>query len=161
MSNVFDQMKIKPFEPHLKYLYVVQIQGIPSFLCRTFKKPSGQFAQVEYQYINEKRYLKGRRTLNTVDMTTIDAISPSGAQAIESWLRAHHESITGRDGFADVYYKNITVKQLGPTGVTLQEWTLEQAFITSFDFGDLDYTDDNTPVEITITMRYNNYTLNY
>jgi hypothetical protein len=40
-------------------------------------------------------------------MTLYDAIVPSGAQAVMEWVRLHHESATGRDGYSSFYKKEI------------------------------------------------------
>ena len=34
-----------------------------------------------------------------------DPIVPSGAQSVMEWVRTSHESLTGRDGYADFYKK--------------------------------------------------------
>jgi hypothetical protein len=40
------------------------------------------------------------------------------------WVRLHHESVTGRDGYSDFYKKEITFNSLGPVGDKVEEWTL-------------------------------------
>ncbi len=161
MANNFDQMKMIPFDAKLQFQYIVDVDGIPSFLIKAAARPSGEFAEVQYHYLNERRWSKGKRNINTIDITIVDAISPSGAQSVQAWLRAHHESSTGRDGMMDTYFKNINIKIMAGTGIILEQWKLEDVFITSFNFGDLSYEDESTPLEITLTLRYNNYTLVY
>ena len=53
------------------------------------------------------------------------------------WVRQSHESITGRDGYAAFYKKDINFKMLGPVGDVVELWTLKGAFITSANFGDM------------------------
>ena len=45
------------------------------------------------------------------------------------WVRLHHESVTGRDGYSDFYKKDITFNSLGPVGDKVEEWTLKGTFI--------------------------------
>ena len=37
------------------------------------------------------------------------------------WVRLHHESVTGRDGYSDFYKKDITFNSLGPVGDKVEE----------------------------------------
>ena len=42
---------------------------------------------------------------------------------------------------------------LGPVGDVVEEWELKGAYIKSADFGELSF-EDITPVEISLTLRY-------
>ena len=59
-----------------------------------------------------------------------DPITPSGAQAVMEWVRLHHESVTGRDGYSDFYKKDLTFNVLGPVGDVVSEWIIKGALIT-------------------------------
>ena len=89
----------------------------------------------------------------TISLTLFDPITPSGAQAVMEWVRLHHESVTGRDGYSDFYKKDLTFNVLGPVGDKIEQWTLKGAFITSAAFNDLDWA-SNDPAEITLTLSY-------
>ena len=108
---------------------------------------------IELNHINVKRYVKGKGSWDTLEITLYDPIVPSGAQAVMEWVRLHHESVTGRDGYSDFYKKDITFNSLGPVGDKVEEWKLKGAFIQDANFGDLSF-DDVTPVEIELTVRY-------
>jgi hypothetical protein len=69
------------------------------------------------------------------------------------WVRLGHESITGRDGYADFYKKDITFYMLGPVGDKIEQWTLKGAFIQSANFGDLSF-DSNEVATIELTLTY-------
>ena len=73
--------------------------------------------------------------------------------AVIAWIRLHHESATGRDGYQDFYKKNINFKVLGPVGDIIEKWTLYGTYIQDATFGDLDFTVSD-PVEITLQLRY-------
>ena len=45
------------------------------------------------------------------------------------WVRLHHESVTGRDGYSDFYKKEIKFNLLGPVGDKVEEWTVHGPFI--------------------------------
>ena len=59
------------------------------------------------------------------------------------WVRLHHESVTGRDGYSDFYKKDITFNSLGPVGDKVEEWTLKGAYIQSANFSDMDYAGED------------------
>jgi hypothetical protein len=69
------------------------------------------------------------------------------------WIRTSHESITGRDGYADFYKKNIDFYALGPVGDKVEQWKLVGAFISNAEFGDFNWNTSD-PVEITLTITY-------
>ncbi len=103
--------------------------------------------------INIKRYVKGKSEWNEISMTLYDPIVPSGAQAVMEWIRLHHESSTGRDGYSSFYKKRIVLEQLSPLGETVEEWTLNGAFLVSAEFGSYDWSSDAVQ-EINISVRY-------
>jgi hypothetical protein len=104
-------------------------------------------------HINVKRKLKGKGDWQDVTITLYDPIVPSAAQAVMDWIRLGHESITGRDGYADFYKKDITFYLLGPVGDKIEQWTLKGAFISQANFGDLAF-DSNEPATIELTLTY-------
>ena len=69
------------------------------------------------------------------------------------WIRLSHESVTGRDGYADFYKKDVSFQVLGPVGDVVEEWELKGTFIETANFGDLAF-DSSDPVEITLTLKY-------
>ena len=77
------------------------------------------------------------------------------------WVRLHHESVTGRDGYADFYKKDITINMLGPVGDKVEEWKLQGAFITNASFGDISWEEDGTPLLITLDLRFDKAILQY
>lgn len=116
--------------------------GIEVWQVQKFKRPSMKINPVEIDYMNEKNYVAGRYTWDSLSVTFLDSIGPSTSQILMEWVRLHAESLTGREGYAAGYKKNIILKQLDPTGVEVEKWLLEQCMITSIDFGDNDYEND-------------------
>jgi hypothetical protein len=124
-----NEMFFTPFEPKLSNRFIMNIEGIPAFLVKTTGRPNITLNEVELNHINVKRYVKGRAEWQQLTVTLYDPIVPSGAQAVMEWVRLHHESVTGRDGYSDFYKKDITFNVLGPVGDKVEEWTLKGAFI--------------------------------
>jgi hypothetical protein len=142
-----------PFEPKMSNRFIMEIDGIPAYLIKTAARPQLQLNSVPLDHINVKRYVKGKAEWQPVTVTLYDPIVPSGAQSVMEWVRLHHESVTGRDGYSDFYKKDITFNVLGPVGDKVEEWTLKGAFIESADFSDLNYSEAN-PAEVSLTLRY-------
>ena len=142
-----------PFEPKMANRFIMEIDGIPAYLIKTAGRPNISLGEVALDHINVKRYVKGKAEWQPITVTLYDPIVPSGAQAVMEWVRLHHESVTGRDGYSDFYKKDITFNVLGPVGDKVEEWTLKGAFITAANFSDLNYA-ENTPAEIALTLRY-------
>lgn len=149
----FNEMFYTNFEPKMKNRFIMEIDGIPSYLIKTANRPSIQFDKVTLDHINVKRQLKGKGEWQDVEITLYDPIVPSGAVSVMEWVRLSHESITGRDGYADFYKKDINFYMLGPVGDKIEQWTLKGAFITSAAFNDLDWA-SNDPSDITLTLAY-------
>ncbi len=156
MAQLIDASDIMytPFEPKLKNRYLMLVDGIPAYLIKTAARPSITFEEVELNHMNVKRFVKGKGTWEQLELTLYDPVVPSASQAVMEWIRLSHESVTGRDGYADFYKKEITCQVLGPVGDVVEEWTLKGAFIVAANFGDLDFASGADPVEISLTLRY-------
>ena len=149
----FNDMFYTNFEPKMKNRFIMEIDGIQSYLIKTANRPSIQFEVVTLDHINVKRKLKGKGEWQDIEITLFDPIVPSGAQQVMEWVRTSHESITGRDGYADFYKKDLDIYMLGPVGDKIENWKIKGAFISNAVFNDLDWA-SNDPSEITLTLSY-------
>jgi hypothetical protein len=69
------------------------------------------------------------------------------------WIRTCAESVTGRMGYAAGYKKNVDLEMLDPTGVVVEKWILEGAWLTGYDGGALKYGGDEVAtITSTIVM---------
>ena len=151
----FDKMFYTNFEPKMKNRYIMEIDGIQSYMIKAGNRPQINFEKVTLDHINVKRQLKGKGEWQDLTITLYDPIVPSGAQAVMEWVRLSHESITGRDGYADFYKKDIDIYMLGPVGDKIEQWKLKGAFITQANFGELDFaSNDAATIELTLTYDY-------
>ena len=155
MADIIDPSEIMftPFEPKVKNRFIMYIEGIPAYLIRAANRPQITFEEIALDHINTKRYVKGKGTWDTLEITLYDPIVPSGAQAVMEWVRLHKESVTGRDGYSDFYKKDVTFNVLGPVGDKVEEWTLKGAYISQANFGTIDWS-VNEPADITLTLQY-------
>jgi hypothetical protein len=151
----FDQMFYTNFEPKLGNRFIMEIDGIQSYVVKTANRPTATSEVVELDHINLKRKIKGKTTWEDITITLYDPIVPSGAQMVMDWVRQSHESLTGRDGYSAFYKKDITLYILGPVGDKVEQWTLKGAWINSANFGELDWSsNDPVMIELTLTMDY-------
>ena len=150
-SNFFD--KAFSWEPKRQHQFIMEIDGVPAHLIKASAKPSMTNGEIALDHINVQHYVKGKSVWNTIGITLYDAIVPSAAQSVMDWVRLHHESVTGRDGYKTFYSKQITLNQLSPLGEVAEKWTLKNAFITETNFGSLDWSSEDV-VMIEMTLRY-------
>ena len=162
MANLIENNQIfyTPYEPKVQNRFILEIDGIPSFLCKKVSRPQLECGEVVLDHINIIRKMKGKCKWGDITVTMYDAIVPSGAQAVMEWVRTSHESVTGRDGYADFYKKNFDIFVLGPVGDKVENWKVWGAYIKSVQFGDMDWSSDAF-VEIGLTLAYDYAILQY
>jgi len=149
------------FEPKQTNRFIMYMDGFPTFMVKGISAVSLTQGVVELNHINVQRKVKGKTVWNNVTFTLFDPITPSGAQAVMEWVRLHHESVTGRDGYSDFYKKDLTFNVLGPVGDVVSEWILKGALISNASFGDYSYDTVDSAVEITMEVAIDYAILNF
>ena len=139
----------------------MEISGIPAFTIKTAQRPQITFDEVVLEHMNVTKYVKGKGRWQTLQITLYDPIVPSASSAVIEWIRLHHESATGRDGYQDFYKKNVTFNLLGPVGDKVEEWVLHGAFIQTANFNDLDFANGTDVADINLTLRYDYAVLSF
>ena len=149
------------FEPKQANRFIMTLDGIPSFVIKGLSAISVTQGEVILNHINILRKVKGKTIWNDITMTLFDPITPSGAQAVMEWVRLHHESVTGRDGYSDFYKKDPKLQVLGPVGDVVSEWILKGAFIKESTFGDYNWDTENEAKQIEVTLGVDYCILNF
>jgi hypothetical protein len=149
------------FEPKQTNRFIMYMDGFPTFMVKGISAVSLTQGVVELNHINVQRKVKGKTVWNNVTFTLFDPITPSGAQAVMEWVRLHHESVTGRDGYSDFYKKDLTFNVLGPVGDVVSEWILKGALIANASFGDYSYDTVDSAVEISMEVAIDYAILNF
>ena len=162
MAELLDPTEIfyTAYEPKMANRFIMYIEGIPAYLVKAASRPSLDQGEVILDHINVERKLKGKTRWQDVTVTLYDPVVPSGAQAVMEWVRLHHESLTGRDGYSTQYKKDITFHSLSPTGEKIEEWCLKGAFILDSNFGQMDWGTEES-VQIELTLKYDYAVLEY
>jgi|TARA_R110000851_G_scaffold239714_3_gene392398 hypothetical protein len=149
------------FEPKQANRFIMYVDGIPSYMIKEFGEVKITQEKVTLNHINVERKVKGKSKWADVSMKLYDPITPSGAQAVMEWVRLHHESVTGRDGYSDFYKKDITVNVLGPVGDIVSEWVLKGAFILDATFDGYNWDTDAQAQTVNLNLSIDYAVLNF
>ena len=149
------------FEPKQQNRFIMYIDGIPAYIIKGVNAVTLTQDSIPLNHINVQRFVKGKSKWGEITMTLFDPITPSGAQAVMEWVRLHHESVTGRDGYSDFYKKDLTLDVLGPVGDIVSEWIIKGAFIKSAKFADLNWDTDAEAQNITLNIGMDYCVLNF
>ena len=158
--SVTDMLPNK-FEPKRQFRWIFAIEGVDAFLMKAAARPNMAIAMKEIPFINAKRYVAGRLTFQNMTVTLYDPIAPSGAQQVMEWVRTHYESVSGRAGYADFYKRDVQIKLLDPIGTVVELWDMKGAFLETANFNTLTYETEQDPVEISLTLRFDNCVLQF
>jgi hypothetical protein len=149
------------FEPKQKNRFIMYVDGIPSYMIKEVGELKVENGEVVLNHINTYRKVKGKSKWSDLTMSLYDPITPSGAQAVMEWVRLHHESVTGRDGYSDFYKKDLTINVLGPVGDVVSEWIIKGAYIKDATFDGYDWSDEGTAQSVGLTVAMDYCVLNF
>ena len=153
MSDLLNRMPLQ-FEPLRKNRWLLRFPsdlGISEWMLTSANRPSIKQSSVEIPFMNTSTYVAGRYTWDSIQFTFKDPIAPSASQALMEWVRLCSESVTGRQGYAAGYKRDVELEMLDPSGVVVQKWILKNAWVSDCQFGSLGYNDDGL-AEITATL---------
>ena len=143
------------FEPKVANRFIMYVDGIPSYMIKKIAPVSVDMGEITLNHINVYRKIKGKAKWADMSMTLFDPITPSGAQAVMEWVRLHHESLTGRDGYSSDYKRDIEFYALSAMGEKIENWTLKGTFISDANFGQMDWgTEEAMTIELTLKFDY-------
>lgn len=149
------------FEPKVANRFIMYVDGIPAYLIKDIGDIKIENGSIVLNHINIDRKVKGKSKWSDWSMTLYDPITPSGAQAVMEWVRLHHESVTGRDGYSDFYKKDLTINVLGPVGDVVSEWIVKGAFIKDANFKGYSWDTENQAQTIDLTIALDYMVLNF
>ncbi len=162
MSDLLLKMPLN-YEPLRKNRWLMRFPsdlGIQEWFLQSASRPSIQQQETAIPFLNTSTYVIGRYQWETMQVTLRDPIGPSASQAIMEWIRLHSESVTGRQGYAAGYKRDVELEMLDPTGVVVSKWILKNTMCTNANFGELSYESDDL-ASITITLRFDYAILAY
>ena len=146
------------YEPLRKNRFLLRFPsdlGIQEWWVSNASRPTITNNATEIPFLNTSTWVVGRYTWEEISVTLRDPIGPSASQAVMEWVRLASESVTGRQGYAVTYKRDLVLELLDPTGVAVSQWVIKNAMPTTVSFGDLGYDDDSlATIEITIRPDY-------
>jgi hypothetical protein len=155
-------------EPKRNFRFQVQITGLTDlgaptdilWWAKTVTTPSFDVSEVEHNYLDNKFYFPGRVSWNEVSLTLVDPISVDAVQITNRLLEASGYSVKANESSVktmskmqatNIAIKGMTITILSAEGDPIEQWILNNPFIKSAKYGDLDYSsDDLRTVEMTI-----------
>lgn len=157
MSDLLMRMPLE-YEPLRKNRFLIRFPsdlGIQSWWVASASRPSITQNGVEIPFLNTSTWVVGRYTWDEINLTLRDPIGPSASQATMEWIRLASESVTGRQGYAVSYKRDLILEMLDPTGVVISQWICKNCIPLTWKGGDLDYSsDDLSTIEITLRPDY-------
>tara|TARA_R100000008_G_scaffold85525_1_gene75706 strand:+ start:846 stop:1370 length:525 start_codon:yes stop_codon:yes gene_type:complete len=149
-------------QPKRKSRFILNIGGLDSWLIKRVKKPSFEVNVSEHTYLNHKFYYPGTVTWKEVDCTLVDPLQPDSTRSFVDVLTKSGYRIPSSDQDINAVVSKsdataaigvISIKQINAQRDIIEEWKLQNAFVSNVDFGELSYEDDGL-VDITVTFRY-------
>ena len=156
-------------EPKRNFRFLVMLGGKVIWWAKTVTTPSYDVAEVEHNFLDNKFYFPGRVSWSTVSMTLVDPVSPDAVQMTNDYVigaslpvpnykikneaSGTNEPKTVSKAKAVAALGTVNIQVLNAEGVAIEQWDLNNAFIQSAKYGDLDYSNDDLRT-IELTIRY-------
>lgn len=156
-------------EPKRNFRFKVEITGLEEnsvlWWAKTVTTPSFDVSETEHNFLDNKYYFPGRVTWNEVSLSLVDPISVDAVQLTNSLIEGANyqvpSNIPASDSDFSTMSKTAATGELGQviitildaSGKNIEQWTLNNAFLKSAKYGDLDYSNDDLR-SVELTIRY-------
>lgn len=166
-------------EPKRGYRFLVTLGNMPggaTYYVKSVDKPGIKISAKEHMYLGHRFHYPGLVTWepNPINIKLIDPVNPDASQHLSAIIQASGYVIpkdpkgvtTMSKGSAVRALGTVVIKQINEShgiqgqngGVAVETWTLNNAFIESVKFGNLDYSKEELS-EIELQIRYDWCTL--
>jgi len=152
--------------PKRNFRFLVMLGADVVWWAKTVKVPSYDVAEVEHSFLDNKFYFPGRVSWTDVSMTLVDPVSPDAVKKTNEYVignnpnnpnyKVKQESdmeTTVSKAKAVAALGSVTIMVLDADGDSIETWTLQNAWIKSVSYGDLDYSSDDLRT-IELSIRY-------
>jgi hypothetical protein len=156
-------------EPKRQFRWLMYFANMPQFIAKSTSKPQFQVGDSKHDFLNYEFHFPGKVTWQTLQFKIVDPVQPDSTLSLYSILGAAGYTVPSdytqdnprtisKKGFVDSLGGQIKIQQIGAGSgdqsvAPLETWTLNNPFITTCNFGTLDYGQDGT-VDIDVTIRY-------
>lgn len=164
MANFWTQNSV---EPKRNFRFQVQLGGASApvlWWAKTVTTPSFDVSEVEHNYLDNKFYFPGRVSWNEVSFTLVDPISVDAVSQTNKILEDMGYVVKANENSKTTMSKKkaattngalpaVVISILDADGNPIEVWTLNNAFLKSAKYGDLDYSSDDLR-SVEMTVRY-------
>ena len=157
-------------DPKRQFRFVLQFPTaligteIPEYVIKTVTKPKVTISSVPHTYLDHEFKYPGRVTWDPISITLVDPgtnnedmavslINKLGLSGYSYPTTNDRSKISLSKEKANTAVGQVDIVQLNADGKQTEVWTLHNPFLTSIDFGSLDYSSDELS-EITIELVY-------
>tara|TARA_E500000318_G_scaffold59219_2_gene54969 strand:- start:2037 stop:2582 length:546 start_codon:yes stop_codon:yes gene_type:complete len=157
-------------EPKRNFRFQVQITGLTAlgaptdilWWAKTVTTPSFDVSEVEHNYLDNKYYFPGRVSWNEVSLTLVDPISVDAVKLTNKLLETSGYTVKADETSLETIskkkatqtaIKGMKITVLDADGNDIETWTLNNPFIKSAKYGDLDYSNDELRT-VELSVRY-------
>jgi hypothetical protein len=155
--------------PKLKYRFRVIFENFGVSTPRTeltkqvmdFTRPTATFEEIPIDLYNSKMYLAGKATWETITINLRDDAGGQVQRLVGEQLQKQMDFMEQASASSGIDYKFVTKCEIldGGNGLStptvLETWEMYGCFLTSANYGDLNYG-TSEPVTIALTMRFDN-----
>jgi hypothetical protein len=149
-----------------KYQWVMQVsycnnrKTVPAYLVKTASRPNISIEEIEINFLNAKTWIPGKATPEAVTVTYYDVATDDNIELL-SWLATIYDfsnpTCLNQNSRRSDYAGSIALAMLDGCGNPIELWGMNDAFPTSYNFGDLDYSASEV-MEIEVSIRYSQLT---
>jgi len=156
-------------EPKRNFRFKVIIDGWDQnnivWWAKTVTTPAFDVSEVEHHFYDNKFYYPGRVNWTEVTLTLVDPITPdavgltnqlltkSGYNIAKDKAAANKKKTISKKEATEAGFKGLKIIVVNAEGDEVEKWTLNNPFIKSAKFGDLDYSNDELRT-VELTIRY-------
>jgi len=125
------------------------------------KRPSVKFSPITIDVYNSKVYLQGKPEWDETTINLRDDSTGAVSKLVGEQIQKQFDFMEQSSAAAGINYKFQLVYDIldGGNGNTqpniLESWELDGCFLSSADYGDMDYK-SNDPVQIALSIRFDN-----
>lgn len=146
------------FEPQRQFHWTIVVPiahvGAPflPLAVESARLPKRSIEPITLEWMNEKRYVAGKQTWETIPLTVKDFVDKPIADLLVTWQNLAIDGVTGVGGYAKEYKLEVPLVTFDVKMIP-RVWTLKGCWITDLDPGQLSMT-TNDKVNIEATLRY-------
>lgn len=146
------------FEPQRQFHWTIIVPiahvGAPylSLAVESARLPKRSIEPITLDWLNEKRYVAGKTTWETIPLTVKDFVDKPVLDLLLTWQNKAVDANTGAMGYAKEYKYEVPLVTFDVKMIP-RVWTLKGCWITDLDPGQLSMT-TNDKVTIEATLRY-------